>query len=400
MNRKRITYIHQHFSLPSEGGGGRPWEFSRRLAADGYQVTVVAGGTKNEDLLVNGVRIIRLESSYRNEMGPRARIASFLKFMAKACLTAVKLPTDLVFASSTPITVAVPGLICSTFRRAPFVFEVRDLWPSVPARLGYLNSKWMLRIAQALERHTYRRAAKVIALSPGMREGVLQTHPYADVAVIPNAADIEIFRVSAERRAAYREKLGWTERKVAVYAGSFGESYRIDWLVELALRCEAASIQIFGEGSATTKMQDRLVAADVAPDSVLRGKVGKLELAEHLAAADVCISSILNHPSLHSNSLNKVFDALAAGRPVVFNHDGWLSDTLVRAGAGWRLEDDPSIAAEQLDAILNDTAALESAAEAACALAESFSRDRLYQDFVRALRPLLNEGVPKQGSHR
>lgn len=335
--------------------------------------------------MVADVRVVRLKTPYRNHMSRTRRMFAFALFMLRATWVATTTKADLIFASSTPLTVAVPALIASAVRRVPFVFEVRDLWPSVPAQLGYLKPGVLLRAAQALERLAYRRARRIIALSPDMREGILQTHPVADVVVVPNAADIELFRGSAGQRKAVREARGWQDATVAIYAGSLGDLYNIDWVIDLAVFSQAVTVQVFGEGRAAAGGARRLTELGRDPSQTLRGRVGKPELIDALTAADLCISSMLNHPALHPSSLNKVFDALAAGKPVVFNHDGWLSDLVVRAGAGWRLDDDPRIAAAQLDELAADPLTLRTAATASRNLAHDFDRDRLYGQFKRAL---------------
>ena len=380
----RITYIHQHFCLPAESGGQRPWEFARRLVQRGHQVTVIAGHQDAQELFLEGVRIVRLKAAYSNQMSFPSRVRSFLSFMGRATLAALRLQADVVFASSTPLTTAVPGIVASYFRRVPFVFEVRDLWPSVPARLGYLKAPALIRSAQLVEAHAYRRASRVIALSPSMREGVLQTAPLADVRLIPNAADIDLFSRPKADVAETRSGLGWS-RPVAFYAGSFGETYRIPWMVRLAAAAPEIEFQIVGEGKATDEARRLANELGLDADRLLPGRIPKGEVARRMAACDIALSSICNHPALQGNSLNKVFDALAAGRPVAFNHDGWLSEMLVMHGAGWRLDDDPEIAGRQLSEVVMHESLLKAAAQASAGLARRFDREVLFEDFEQAL---------------
>lgn len=393
MTKAKITYIHQHFRLPSEGGGTRPWEFARRLVADGHTVTMICGGDVDEKITIEGLRVIRLRSKYRNAMSMFTRMRAFVEFMLKATWTASRQDADVVFASSTPLTVALPGILAAAFQRARFVFEVRDLWPSVPARLGYIRSRPLVRFAQAVERLTYKRADMVVALSPGMADGVLQTAPFAKVTVVPNAADTAQFHRTEEERVAIRESLGW-EGKSAIYAGSFGETYRIPWLVRVAAESDRVRLQILGEGQATEESLALAAGLGLNDRDVLPGSVSKNEVANRMAASDLVISSLLDHPALHVNSLNKVFDALAAGKPVAFNHGGWLADLVVGAGAGWRLPSDPSAAAELLDQIASDDDALGKSAQAARELATKFDRDALYLRFRTALLGEPEGGAP------
>jgi Glycosyl transferase 4-like domain len=382
----RITYLHQHFCTPGQAGGTRSYEFAKRLAADGHQVTMISGGEETKNFEVAGFSVKQVEARYSNSMSFSRRAVAFIDFMVKATATSLTTPTDIVFATSTPLTVAVPGLVTSLLRRKPLVFEVRDLWPSVPARLGILRSRPLLWLAQLLERAVYRRSRTIIALSPGMRDGVLQTAPLADVRVIPNASDIELFSATADERRAVRERLGWSGRPVVIYAGSFGITYRIPWVVHLASLCPDIIFQIIGSGAASYDAERLAISYGLNPAEILPGELPKTEVAKRVGAADIVLSSLDDHPALQANSLNKVFDALAAGRPVAFNHGGWLTDLLVTRGAGWRLSDDPGAAAGELRSILLEGDSVLAASEAAAELArDQFDRDALYLDFRKAL---------------
>lgn len=382
----KITYIHQHYALPEEGGGMRPWEFSRRLAKAGHEVTVIGGGQKNETITREGITIIRVKSPYGNDMSKGQRIASFLSFMARSTLRAAITKADVVFASSTPLTVAVPGIIASLPPRRRFVFEVRDLWPHVPIELGYITSKPMIFATRLLEKITYLRADHVIALSPGMGEGVVDVAPKTKVTIIPNASDRELFAIDDTTRATIRERLGWTDdRPSIVYIGSFGDGYRIPWIVRLAAALPECDIKIFGAGMATTQARALAEELGMDADTLLPGKIAREEVAGVLASADISISSILEHPALHPNSFNKVFDSLAAGRPLIFNHDGWLSDLCTSRGAGWRLSSDIDTAAAQMRDILANPAAVAQAGEVAAELSKDFDREKLFARFERVL---------------
>src|SRR5690606_7968658 len=129
-----------------------------------------------------------------------------------------------VFASSTPLTIALPGVYAARPRRVPMVFEVRDLWPQVPIAMGALRNPLARCVARALERFAYRNATRVVALSPGMAEGVVSTgYPAEHVVTIPNSADLELFRPDESRARSFRQRhpeLG--SGKIVLYAGTLG----------------------------------------------------------------------------------------------------------------------------------------------------------------------------------
>ena len=148
----RILYVHQYFSTPRGSTGTRSYEQARLMEAAGHEVTMFTTAAQlREDELppgkglylrgrIDGIDCIVLNVPYHQTMSYRRRITSFLRFMAGACRVALAEPgIDLVYATSTPLTVGVVALVARWLRRTPYVFEVRDLWPDVPLEMGILQ---------------------------------------------------------------------------------------------------------------------------------------------------------------------------------------------------------------------------------------------------------------------
>lgn len=387
----RIVYIHQHFNFPWEPGWQRPWQFARRLARAGHEVTVICGGREKQFEELEGVTVRRLPVPYENAMVFQQRVRSFITFMARACWYASKVRADVVFSSSTPLTTAVPGIVASKLRRAPFVFEVRDLWPEAPVALGFVKNPVTIRAAELLEKVAYRSAEHVVALSPGMEAGVNRVSPKTATTVVPNASDVENFAPGRERREEIRRELGWGEDEtVLFYAGSFGVTYDVPWLVrlagELAARGKNYRVVAYGEGADTENCRKIAEEYGVDPLDILPGRIPRTEIERMLPAADFAVSTLVDNPALEVNSLNKVFDALAAARPVIFNHGGWLPEILSKHGAGWQLSRDPAMAAEELISGVDSQAKSSEASAAALNLARTeFDRDLLFDRFLSVL---------------
>lgn len=387
----RITYIHQHFVLPGEPGGSRPYEFARRMAAAGHEVTMICGRDEAMDKTVDGIHVRRLAIPYRNEMSKRERIVSFFNFLVRASAVAARVPADVIYASSTPLTVAVPGIVAKFTQRAPLVAEIRDLWPEVPIKLGYLNNPVAIFLAKQLEKAFYAASTEVVALSPSMADGVKEVAPKKRVTVIPNASDFERFDVPAEQRAAFRKEQGWGDDVVAVYAGGFGMSYQLEWLVDLAAQLRRDGVEnvrfvLLGQGSDSDALYQRAKDAGLDADAMFLGRQPKEDVAKYVSAADIALSPLRDDPCLEGNSLNKVFDAMAASRPVVFNHGGWLEEAATEHDAGWRLSRDIPTAAKRFAEIISDRDEMRAAGQRNRELGEKrFARDSLYNQLIEVL---------------
>jgi glycosyltransferase involved in cell wall biosynthesis len=134
---------------------------------------------------------VRLPVFYSNHQGYLARLFSFAGFALLASLETLRRPADLVYASSTPLTVSLPALAARLVRRVPYVFEVRDLWPDLPIAMGILRRRWLIRLLLWWERSVYLRAHRLVALAPGIAEGIRAKAgvPEARVLMVPNGSD-------------------------------------------------------------------------------------------------------------------------------------------------------------------------------------------------------------------
>ncbi len=392
----RIVYIHQYYCNPRMAGGIRSYEQARRLVARGHTVDVITTditpGARDLGWRVteeDGVTVHWFRVPYNNDMSYARRLRAFAEFMVLAGVKAARLKADLVFATSTPLTVAVPGVLAARLRRVPFVFEVRDLWPEVPIEMGALRNPVLKRVAGSLAHFAYSNAAEVVALSPGMAAGVTARRPGTPTTVIPNAADLDLFAVDAEQVRRFRARHDWLgDRPLLVYTGALGAVNGVEYLVRAFRRIREldpeSQLLIVGHGKEWEAT--RQLAAD-NPNVHMWEKVPKSELPVILGAATMSSSTVRPIRGLWDNSANKFFDALAASRPIAINYGGWQADLLHQTGAGLVLDpEDADGAGEVLARHLRDDLWLQRAREAAHRLAvEQFSRDLLFDRFEEVL---------------
>ena len=401
-----VLYLHQHFVCRSGTSGGRSHEFARILTESGHRVTLVTGAYDHSGLEVpankstwrtdvDGIQVLVANVPYNQRMTPGRRIFSFLRFMLMATWLALKTRNiDVVLASSTPLTIAVPGIFASVFHRRPFVFEVRDLWPAIPIQLGILRNPLAKSLAKWLEHLAYRKASRIIALSPGIQEGIVSAGvSESKVTVIPNSSDVELFRVPPRVGREFRS--GFPEigdRPLVAYAGSFGRVNGLEYVVKLAKSVFELDPQVCfllaGQGSEKPKilamaralavLNSNLFVIDLLPRS---------ELARLLSAADLLSSFFIPLPIMETNSANKFFDAFAAGKPIVINYGGWQANIIEGSGAGLVLDPhDVDKAAARLVAALDDPEWLSRAAEASRRLGDKeFDRRKLATAFEDVL---------------
>ena len=326
-------------------------------------------------------------------MGTVARIRAFFEFAVRAGPRAAEIKPDVLFATSTPLTIVIPAAYAKFRTRAALVFEVRDLWPDIPIAMGIIRDPVSRMAARWLERLAYRTADRIIALSPGMASGISATGVHdCEVVVIPNGCDLELFGSSPPRRveglAVERVADVWTtkfaNRTMCLYAGTIGQvnglSYIVDVAAELLSIAPDVLFLIVGDGKEVGLIRKRAEEYGILNRTLyLQEALPKRAVAALFEACSLAFSVFIDMPQMWHNSANKFFDALAAGRPVAINYRGWQADLVARHELGLVLPvDSPKVAARMLASFLSDRQAVSRCGRNARRLAErEFCRDNL-----------------------
>jgi glycosyltransferase involved in cell wall biosynthesis len=403
----KIIYLHQYFNTPDMSGGTRSYEMARRMVAAGHEVHMVSSirESKSEhkgwfETEEAGIKVHWYPVPYSNDMSYLKRIGAFLSFANAARSKAVELDGDLIFATSTPLTIALPAVPAAQKNKIPMVFEVRDLWPEMPVAMGALNNPLLRIAARWLERWAYRNSAAVVALSPGMKDGVVATgYPENRVAVVPNSSDNREFLYNATDALRFRSQRHWLgDKPLLVYTGTFGKVNGVDYMVDLATallkRGSDVQILLVGDGAERERIKQLAEQAGVLGRNLfIENPLPKKDIPALLSAATLASALFIDLPEMRPNSANKFFDALASGTPVLLNYGGWMHDLVTTHKCGLPMWQKPvEYVAEQLDAKIHDQAWLKDAGRSARKLAEEcFDRDVLANQLISVLQSAVND---------
>lgn len=394
----RVIYLHQYFNTLDMVGGTRSYEMARRLARDGVLVEVITART---DGRYTGLRRVQLEENliihwipvkYNNKMGFFRRLFSFFYFSIISSFIAARLKADVVFATSTPLTIIIPAFFVKLIRGTPIVFEVRDLWPETPIASGVLKNRALQRAALFLEKFAYSVSHSIIALSPGMRDGVVRVKGFEEnVFVIPNGSDTEMFGGDDELDVSEIVS-GATQifsKPVILYAGTIGIVNGLEFLVELSCKMGGlANILVVGDGNRKEAIENLAKQRGVFEKSFfIRPFVKKRDVPVLFRCASMGANITAPVEAYKNNSANKFFDSLASGRAVLLNQRGWMSEIVEGSNAGFLLEDlDDEAAVSEFADFITSASKVKSSGEAAYSLAqELFDREKLYFCFKGVL---------------
>lgn len=344
-----ILLIHQAFAALDEPGGTRHYEMARAFVKNGHRVTIITspvsyltGKSKQfrprwltRENPQPGIEILRAYTYPALHRSFFHRLLSFFSFMISSFVIGLGVRNvDVIWGTSPPIFQGWTAWLLAKLKRVKFLFEVRDLWPAFAVAMKVIRNPLIIRMSNWLERFLYRHADRLVVNSPGYIQHIKERGG-REVTLIPNGVDPEMF-TPLDDGAEFRQRLNLEEAYIVLYSGAFGLSNDLGVLLEAA-RVTAHDPRIVyllvGDGKEKPALQQ--LAQDWELQNVMFiPAVPKGEMKGLLAAADACVA-ILKPLELYKTTYpNKVFDYLAAGRPVVCAIDGVIRQVIEAAGAG------------------------------------------------------------------
>lgn len=355
----KVLYIHQYFKTPSEPGGTRSYWISRELVNRGHQVVVITSTNKNHPnpgrVIIDGIEVIYIKNEYNNYMSKLQKINSFVKYMIKSIRLAKReKDVDVVFATSTPLTVGYVALRLKSIKKWKYVFEVRDLWPEFPIQIGAIRNKFIIKLLRQFEKKIYFNSEYVVALSPGMKEGVVQIgFPEEKCFMIPNMAKPDKF-FPREKNNDIANEFGIDLNKFnVIHFGSMGVANGLSYIIEAAKVLSEKNISdvnfiFMGFGATEPKLKE-LVNIYKLNNVKFLGNHKMDIVSEVVNCCDASITTFKNLPILQTNSPNKLFDSLSAGKPIIVNSAGWTKDLCEKENCGFFADpENPSDLANKL----------------------------------------------------
>lgn len=355
----KILYIHQYFVTPSEPGATRSYWISKELVSRGHHVTVITGNSESKHepgrFDRDGIDVIYVKNLYNNSQTKLQKVWSFFKFIFQSIAVATKeKDVDLVYATSTPLTIGAVALALRAIKGWRYVFEVRDLWPEFPIQVGAVTNPVLIWLLRKFEKRIYKRSEHVVALSPGMQEGVIKAGtPIEKTSMIPNMSKPDIFYPHEVNMDVVKQfGIDLTKFNV-IHFGMLAVANGLDYIIKAAIELKKrgdSSIQFLfmGEG-AMQPMLEEMVKENGLENVRFLGNYKVGVVAEVTNCCNASITSFKNLPILATNSPNKLFDSLSAGKTIIVNSAGWTKDMVEKDNCGFFVDPEkPEMLADKL----------------------------------------------------
>lgn len=393
----KVLYIHQYFVTPEEPGATRSYWISKELVSRGHHVTVITGNSESKHepgrFIRDGIDVVYVKNLYNNSQTKLQKVWSFIKFIFQSILYASKeKDVDLVYATSTPLTIGAVALTLRALKGWRYVFEVRDLWPEFPIQVGAVRNPILIWLLRKFEKRIYKKAEHVVALSPGMQDGVIKAGtPVEKTSMIPNMSKPDIFYPHDVNMDVVKQfDIDLTKFNV-IHIGMLAVANGLDYVINAAIELkkrgdESIQFLFMGEGAMLPMLEK------IARDNDLHNvrflgnyKVGVVAEVTNCCAAS--ITSFMNLPILATNSPNKLFDSLSAGKPIIVNSAGWTKDMVEKGNCGFYVDPEkPGMLADKLLEVKDNKLLLEEWGKNARRLSvEVYDKAKLSAQVVRVL---------------
>lgn len=383
----QVLILHQFFNTPERGGPLRSYYLATALRQAGHSVHVVTthNQPKCRQETVEGIDVHYLPVTYNNRYGFFRRIYSFLRFVIHIIGYASKFKNvSVCYAISAPLTTGLAAIVIKWRYGIPYVFEVGDLWPEAPIQLGIVRNALLKIILFRLEAAVYRRALSIVALSSAISQNIGQRFPNLIVHELPNMADTKYFEPGTDD--GLKEKYGLQNRRVISYIGTMGLANGLDFVLDCAEACEKKMLPVTfvlcGEGAKKDTLQQAAFQRNLQNVLFLpfQNREGVREVFRLTDIALVCFQPL---PILGTGSPNKYFDALAAGKVIAVNFNGWIRDEIEQHACGFYAANGNTFV-QNLIPYLDDQV-LKKSQTAARQLAFRYDRTTLGKRFVQLL---------------
>jgi len=334
-----------------------------------------------------GYRVLRTWLYATPNDGVARKTIGHLSFMVSAVLLGWRAsgPADVVVVSSPTFFSVGAGWLLARLKRARLVVEVRDLWPAIFTELGVLTNRRLIALLERLELAAYAAADTVIVVSDGFRANLIgRGVPAGKVHTIRNGVRSGEFDPKARADPRLRARLGAGPGDCLVlYAGTHGISQGLTSVADAAARLAGRPIRFafVGEGADKQRLRDRVAELGLR-NVTLRPGVPHERVPALLAAADICLVPLRDVPLFSSFIPSKMFECLAAGRPVVGAVAGEAAQILREAGAQVVPPADSTALAGAIEVLAADPARRAAIGrQGRCYVEEYFDRDTLARQY-------------------
>ncbi len=414
----KILFLTDNFPPEVNAPATRTFEHCREWVKQGAEVTVLTcfpnyptgtafPGYKNQLYKVEymeGIKVVRLWSYMTANQGFLKRVLDYISFAFMAFCAGLFKKTDIIVATSPQFFTALAGGALGLFKRIPWIFEVRDLWPESIRAVEAMSTQRILDGLEKLELLLYRKATCVVVVTDAFKDNLIRRGIKAEkIEVIKNGVMLDVYKPQNKNRQLL-EKLGLRDKFVVAYMGTHGMAHKLDFLVESASQIKDPSVQLvfIGDGAEKADLMRRVEALNL-PNVTMLDSVTKAEMVDYISISDVALVNLKKSDTFKTVIPSKIFENAAMRKPILLGVEGESQDIIEYYQAGLCFEpENESDFIEKLMTLRTNTTLYADCQEGCTDLATDFDRIRLAHVFYKLMCRITNTEIemPKKVDKR
>lgn len=346
----RILFITDNFPPEVNAPATRTYEHCQEWLKQGIQVTVITcapnfpkgevyPGYKNklrQVEMMNGIKVIRVWSYITANEGFFKRILDFMSFGFMAFWAGLFVKTDLIIATSPQFFTTPSAWLLSVFKRKPWVFEVRDLWPESIKAVSALNEKSRIyRFLERMELFLYKRADQIITVTEAFKKNISERGIDENkIHVIKNGANLGLFQPKPKDPTLLKEH--HLEGKFIVgYIGTHGMAHKLDFFLDFIKETKEDNIHFLFMGEGAEKQKLLKIAQEKNITNVLfLDNVSKDKVIDYVSIIDVALVHLKRSDTFKTVIPSKIFESAAMRKPILLGVEGESKEIIENFNAG------------------------------------------------------------------
>lgn len=389
----KILFLSDNFPPEGNAPATRLYEHAIRWVRAGHEVTVITcapnfpegklfAGYRNrlhQVEVIEGIRVVRVWTYITANEGFLKRTLDYISFMVSGFIAGLfeKRP-DVVVATSPQFFCAIGGWALSRFKRRPYVFELRDLWPASITAVGAMRKNLVIRALERIEMFLYRQADAIISVTESFREELASRGiPREKIHVVINGVDLERYQPRA-RDEQLEAEFNLQGKFVAGYMGTHGMAHALPKVLEAAegLR-HRKDIAFFFAGAGAERAKVEAIVAERGLDNVrLIPRQPKERMPALWSICDLSLVPLRDTPVFSTVIPSKIFESMGMGVPILMSlPEGEATGIIRRSGAGVCVPpEDPQAMAEAICLLADDPQTMADLRQTAFRVAPDYSR--------------------------
>ena len=346
----RILFLTDNFPPEVNAPASRTYEHCKEWVKAGADVTVITcapnfpqgkvyEGYKNklyQKEVVDGIKVIRVWTYIVPNKGFLKRTLDYISYSVSAFIAGLFVSTDVIIATSPQFFTALAGRVLSTWKRKPWIMEVRDLWPESIKTVGAMKDNLFIRYFEWQEKRCYKSAKHIVVVTDSFKRKLVERGIAAEkISVVKNGVNKDLFQPVPKDEALIKQ-LHLEGKTIIGYIGTHGMAHKLDFILEAAHRLEGDSslhFLLIGGGAMKEqllKQKEELGCTNVT----MLDPVMKNEVARYISILDVCLINLKKSPLFTTVIPSKMFENAGMGKPILMGVEGEAKDIIESYGAG------------------------------------------------------------------